>query len=67
MDILYNLTDRYGPRLTNSPQFAPPAIGGAPASGLGLSKAHLEKWGPFGNGWECDSFAASMWNPPTRR
>ena len=52
MDILYNLTDRYGPRLTNSPQFR--AAGEWAVKQLhewGLSKAHLEKWGPFGNGW----------------
>jgi hypothetical protein len=64
MDILYNLTDRYGPRLTNSPQFR--AAGDWAVRQLqdwGLSKAHLEKWGPFGNGWECDSFAASMVEP----
>ena len=26
MEILYNLTDRYGPRLTNSPQFRAASI-----------------------------------------
>jgi len=64
MDILYNLTDRYGPRLTNSPQFR--AAGDWAVKQLqdwGLSKAHLEKWGPFGNGWECTYFAASMVEP----
>ena len=64
MDILYNLTDRYGPRLTNSPQFR--AAGDWAVKQLqdwGLSQAHLEKWGPFGNGWENDYFAASMVEP----
>ena len=64
MDILYNLTDRYGPRLTNSPQFR--AAGDWAVRQLqdwGLSKAHLEKWGPFGNGWENDYFTASMVEP----
>ena len=64
MDILYNLTDRYGPRLTNSPQFR--AAGDWAVRQLqdwGLSNAHLEKWGPFGNGWENDYFAAGMVEP----
>ena len=64
MDIVYSLTDRYGPRLTNSPQFR--AAGDWAVRQLedwGLSKAHLEKWGPFGNGWECDYFAANMVEP----
>ena len=64
MDILYNLTDRYGPRLTNSPQFR--AAGDWAVKQLeewGLSKARLEKWGPFGNGWECDYFSANMTEP----
>ncbi|MGD0667174.1 MAG: M20/M25/M40 family metallo-hydrolase [Bryobacteraceae bacterium] len=64
MDIMYNLTDRYGPRLTNSPQFR--AAGDWAVKQLedwGLSKVHLEKWGPFGNGWECDYFAAGMMEP----
>ncbi len=56
MDILYNLTDRYGPRLTNSPQFRA-------AGDWGLSQVHLEKWGPFGNGWECAYFSANMVEP----
>src|ERR1700683_5195896 len=45
MTIMYNLTDRYGPRLTNSPQFR--AAGDWAVGQLkewGLSNAHLEKW-----------------------
>src|SRR5580698_10438228 len=45
METLYNLTDRYGPRLTNSPQFR---AAGEWAVGQmkewGLSNVHLEKW-----------------------
>src|SRR6266496_2473050 len=45
MDTMYNLTDRYGPRLTNSPQFR---RAGDWATGQlkewGLSNVHLEKW-----------------------
>ena len=45
MDTMYNLTDHYGPRLTNSPQFR--AAGEWAVGQLkewGLSNVHLEKW-----------------------
>src|SRR5208283_3862759 len=45
METLYNLTDRYGPRLTNSPQFR--AAGDWAVGQLkewGLSSVHLEKF-----------------------
>ncbi len=45
METMYNLTDRYGPRLTNSPQFR--AAGDWAVGQLkewGLSNVHLEKW-----------------------
>ena len=64
MDIAYNITDRYGPRLTNSPQFR--AAGDWAVKQLGewgLANVHLEKWGPFGNGWECTHFNASLLEP----
>jgi hypothetical protein len=45
METLFNLTDHYGPRLTNSPQFR--AAGEWAVGQLkewGLSNVHLEKW-----------------------
>jgi hypothetical protein len=45
METLFNLTDHYGPRLTNSPQFR--AAGDWAVKQLtewGLSNVHLEKW-----------------------
>jgi len=45
METLYSLTDRYGPRLTNSPQFR--AAGEWAVKQLnewGMSNVHLEKW-----------------------
>ena len=45
METMYNLTDRYGPRLTNSPQYR--AAGDWAVGQLkewGLSNVHLEKW-----------------------
>src|SRR5579885_3390946 len=64
MNIMYNLTDRYGPRLTNSPQFR--RAGDWAVSQLkewGLSNVHLEKWGPFGPGWEYLSYSGNMIEP----
>jgi hypothetical protein len=64
MDIMYNLTDRYGPRLTNSPQFR--AAGEWAAGQLkewGLSNVQLEKWSSDMPGWQCTYFAGSMVEP----
>jgi len=64
METMHNLTDHYGPRLTNSPQFR--AAGDWAVKQLrewGLSDVHLEKWGPFGNGWEYTWFSAAMTEP----
>ena len=74
MDTMWNLTDRYGPRLTNSPQFR--AAGDWAVSQLkewGLSNVHLEKWStadvPAGAipGWEVTRYSGAMVNPPTCR
>jgi carboxypeptidase Q len=68
MDIMYNLTDRYGPRLTNSPQFR--AAGNWAVGQLkewGLSNVHLEKWAtPKDNpipGWQVLSYNGAMVEP----
>src|SRR5450631_2920103 len=45
MDTMYNLTDRFGPRLVNSPQFK--RAGDWAVNRLkewGMTNAHLEKW-----------------------
>jgi hypothetical protein len=64
MDIMYNLTDRYGPRLTNSPQFR---VAGQWAAGQlkewGLGNVQLEKWTSEIPGWQCTYFAGSMVEP----
>ena len=70
MNIMYNLTDRYGPRLTNSPQFR--AAGEWAVGQLkewGLSNVHLEKWSTAGGrggaipGWEIKSYSGAMVEP----
>jgi carboxypeptidase Q len=70
MDIMWNLTDRYGPRLTNSPQFR--AAGEWAVTQMkewGLSNVHLEKWstedvtsGPI-PGWQVLGYSGAMVAP----
>jgi hypothetical protein len=73
METLYNLTDRYGPRLTNSPQFR--AAGEWAVKQLnewGLSDVHLEKWATGSSagrtraaipGWEFTEYEGAMVEP----
>ncbi len=70
MNIMYNLTDRYGPRLTNSPQFR--AAGEWAVGQLkewGLTNAHLEKWATSGGrggpipSWEIKGYSGAMVEP----
>ena len=70
MDIMWNLTDHYGPRLTNSPQYR--AAGDWVVGKMkewGLSNAHLEKWptsdvtsGPI-PGWQVTGYSGAMVEP----
>jgi carboxypeptidase Q len=70
MNTMYNLTDRYGPRLTNSPQFR--RAGDWAVSQLkewGLSNVHLEKWATAGGrggpipSWEMTGYSGAMVEP----
>jgi len=64
MDTVFQLTDVYGPRLTNSPQFR--AAGEWAVKQLkdyGLDNVKLEKWGPFGRGWAYTSYAGYIDEP----
>ena len=70
MDIMYNLTDRYGPRLTNSPQFR--AAGDWAVGQLkewGLSNVHLEDWPTTGGrggpipSWQITGYSGAMVEP----
>ena len=64
MDTLWWLTDRYGPRLTNSPQerralqWAKERL-----EGYGLANAALEPWGEFGVGWSFERCVVEMTSP----
>lgn len=70
MDTMWHLTDQYGPRLTDSPQFR---AAGAWAVGQlkewGLSNVQLEKWstkdvttGPI-PGWQVTGYSGAMVEP----
>jgi hypothetical protein len=64
MDTLWWLTDRYGPRLTNSPQerralqWAKERL-----TSEGLANARLESWGEFGLGWSFETCRVEMTAP----
>ncbi len=64
MEILSDLTDMIGPRLTASP-----AMKHAnewtrdKLTSFGLSNAHLEPWGTFGRGWENEFTSVRMIAP----
>ncbi len=70
MDTMYHLTDQYGPRLTNSPQFR--RAGDWAVSQLkewGMSNVHLEKWSTAGGrggpipSWEMTGYSGAMVEP----
>src|SRR5438874_2988018 len=68
MEIMHKLTDQYGPRLTNSPQFR--AAGDWAVKQMqewGLANAHLEKWAtPKDNpipSWQVTSYNGAMIEP----
>ncbi len=63
MDHVFQLTDVYGPRLTNSPGFFAAADWVVKQLKEWGIDAHQEKWGPFGRGWTYSYFSASMTEP----
>ena len=64
MDHLAVLTDRYGPRLTASPEFQQAADWAmSRLKEYGLANVHAEKWGPFGRSWSLQSYTLEMITP----
>ncbi|HKD90986.1 MAG TPA: hypothetical protein VKB56_03755, partial [Terriglobales bacterium] len=52
MEIMSELSDRIGPRLTGSPNMKRANDWTRDQlAAWGLQNAHLEGWGPFGRGW----------------
>ena len=63
MDTLFWLTDRYGPRLTGSPQIrAASDWAMRTMTEWGLSNVHREEW-TFGTGWSLVRFSAHLVEP----
>ncbi len=67
METLFYLTDVYGPRLMNSPNYRRAAEWCRnKLSEWGLANAHLESWGAFGRGWQLKKFSLEMLEPVYR-
>src|SRR3954452_19254276 len=63
MDTLFWLTDRYGPRLTGSPQILEASDWAMKKlTDWGLSNVHREEW-DFGTGWSLVRFSAHLVEP----
>ncbi|MAG32930.1 MAG: peptidase M28 [Deltaproteobacteria bacterium] len=58
MDHLSWICDVHGPRLTGSPNLRKAQDWAVTTlKSWGLANAHLEEWGPFGDGWRLDRFS----------
>jgi carboxypeptidase Q len=63
MDTVFWLTDRYGPRLTGSPQILDASNWAMKRmADWGLANVHREEW-PFGKGWSLTRFNAHLIEP----
>jgi len=64
MDHEFYLTDVNGPRLQNSKGYKASAEWAAKRlKEYGLANVHLEKWGPFGKGWNLELYSGHMLEP----
>jgi hypothetical protein len=70
MNTMYNLTDRFGPRLVNSPQFKRAGEWAVKQlTDWGMTNAHLEKWSTAGGrggaipSWEITGYSGAMVEP----
>jgi carboxypeptidase Q len=64
MDILSDLTDVIGPRLTASPNMKKANDWTLEKlTSFGLTNAHLEPWGTYGRGWENEFVSVRMISP----
>jgi len=64
MEILRNISDVHGPRLTGSPGFEDAARWAmGELNTYGLEKVHLEKWGPFGRAWSLEQSSLELIEP----
>ena len=64
MDDIFYLTDVHGPRLQNSKGYRAAADWAVKRlQEYGLSNVHLEKWAPFGKGWNLELYSGHMLEP----
>ena len=63
MDHVFQLTDVYGPRLTNSPGFFAAADWVVTQLKEWGIEGREEKWAPFGRGWTYTHFSANLISP----
>jgi hypothetical protein len=64
MENLYYISEVYGPRVTNSRNHRAAAEWAMQQmKSWGLQNVHLEKWGPFGNGWQIKKFYGALETP----
>ena len=64
MDHVFYLTDVHGPRLQNSKGDRAAADWAMKRlTEYGLSNVHLEKWAPFGKGWNLELYSGHMLEP----
>lgn len=63
MDLLWNLTDLYGPRLTGSPMYKKAASWARAELEKNGLDARVEGWGPLWKAWELKRFSIHMSEP----
>jgi len=64
MQTASTLCDVYGPRLTGSPQtWAAAEWAEEQLRSWGLERVHIERWGPFGRGWDVERVSVSLLRP----
>ena len=64
MDMVWQMTDRLGPRLTGSPQLKRAMEWARDTmADFGMENARLEPWGEFGRGWTFEKVAVEMTHP----
>ena len=64
MDTVFYLTDVNGPRCNNSKGYQAAADWAVKRlKEYGLSNVHLEKWAPFGKGWNLEFYSGHMLEP----
>jgi hypothetical protein len=64
MDTLFYISEVYGPRITNSRNHRAAAEWAMQQmKSWGLQNVHMEKWGPFGYGWQIKKFYGALETP----